>query len=98
MASSSAFVRRKRTLSSSCAAAFAPSVFLAVILPAAGHAQNPAMQAAIASDPSLDTTLDAAEAEGDLPKRSFTSWNQYEGPYFTFRLGGGLLLDTADYV
>jgi len=55
------------------------------------------MQAAAASDPSLDTTLEAAEADGDLPKRSFTSWNQYEGPYFSIRVGGGFLLDTADY-
>jgi phosphate-selective porin OprO/OprP len=50
------------------------------------------------SDPSLDTRFDAAEADGDLPKDAFTSWNKYEGRYFTFRLGGGLLVDTADYV
>ena len=28
---------------------------------------------------------------------SFVSWNEYEGPYFTARLGFGFLYDTAGY-
>ena len=94
----SASFHRKVSHASGSAAAFATSVLFALMLPAAAHSQSPAMAAATASDPSLDTTLDAAEADGDLPKRSFTSWNQYEGPYFSIRVGGGFLADTADYV
>jgi len=45
-----------------------------------------------------DDTEDAAEADGDAPRRKLIRWNEYEGPYFTARLGGGLLLDTVTYV
>ena len=79
------------------AAAIAPLLAFAMI-PVAAHAQPAGMAAASASDPSLDTAFDAAEADGDAPRRRFTSWNEYEGPYFSLRLGGGFLFDTADYV
>jgi phosphate-selective porin OprO and OprP len=41
--------------------------------------------------------LDAAEADGATPRRELISWNEYEGPWFTARLGGGLLYDYATY-
>ena len=50
-----------------------------------------------AMDPSLNTTLDAAEADGDLPRRRLTSWNEYDGRFITARLGGGFLWDFAGY-
>lgn len=44
-----------------------------------------------------NNTLDAAEADGAGPRRKLVSWNEYEGPYFTARLGGGFLYDYAAY-
>nr|WP_298726482.1 porin [uncultured Steroidobacter sp.] len=42
-------------------------------------------------------TLDAAEADGPGPRRKLVTWNEYEGPYFTARLGGGFLYDYVAY-
>jgi phosphate-selective porin OprO/OprP len=47
--------------------------------------------------PPIDDTADAAEADGDIPRRRLISWNEYEGPYFTVRVGGGLLFDAVTY-
>jgi hypothetical protein len=44
-----------------------------------------------------DYTEDAAEADGDEPRRKLIHWNEYEGPYFSARLGGGLLFDGVAY-
>jgi phosphate-selective porin OprO/OprP len=47
--------------------------------------------------PILDHEWDAAEADGNEPQRQLVAWNHYEGPYFTLRVGGGLLWDYAAY-
>ena len=44
-----------------------------------------------------DYAEDAAEADGDEPRRQLIHWNEYEGPYFSARLGGGLLFDYVAY-
>ena len=44
-----------------------------------------------------DEALDAAEADGAGPRRKLVHWNEYEGPYFTARLGAGFLFDYAAY-
>ena len=44
-----------------------------------------------------DDTEDAAEADGDEPRRTLIHWNEYEGPYFSARLGFGLLFDGVAY-
>ncbi len=44
-----------------------------------------------------EDVLDAAEADGDAPRRQLVSWNEYEGPFFTMRLGGGFLWDYVAY-
>ena len=41
--------------------------------------------------------MEAASTDGDMPKRRLISWNEYEGPYFSLRVGGGFLYDTAGY-
>lgn len=41
--------------------------------------------------------IDAAEADGAEPRRGMKHWNEYEGPYFTLRVGAGLLYDYASY-
>ena len=77
------------------------STSLLLIAPLAAQAQQmggmSALDPAIAADPTIDTTLDAAEAEGDLPRRQLTSWNEYDGRFITARLGGGFLWDLAGY-
>jgi phosphate-selective porin OprO/OprP len=57
------------------------------------HAQGDDEAGAAATD----TRAEAAEADGDEPRRQLVKWNEYEGPYFTARLGGGFLYDYAAY-
>jgi phosphate-selective porin OprO/OprP len=45
----------------------------------------------------VDTPLEAAEADGDLPRRQLIRWNEYDGPIFSARLGGGFLYDYSGY-
>lgn len=54
-----------------------------------------ASQSAPAS--SLDDTLTAGEAGAEEPVRKLVSWNEYEGKYFTLRVGGGFLYEYAAY-
>ena len=54
-------------------------------------------KANVQAAPVDDNTEDASEADGDAPRRKLIRWNEYEGPYFTARLGGGLLFDAVDF-
>jgi phosphate-selective porin OprO/OprP len=49
-------------------------------------------------DDSIDDTLNAAEAEGVVPKSEGKPWNMYDGRLITLGLGGGFLVDYADYI
>src|SRR5437868_353874 len=44
----------------------------------------------------LEDTIDAEESS-EPPRRSLVRWNEYQGPYFTARVGGGLLLEVAGF-
>jgi phosphate-selective porin OprO and OprP len=46
---------------------------------------------------SLEDSADASAADGDVPRRQLVSWNSYEGPYMTMRVGGGFLYDYTAY-
>lgn len=77
-------------------------LLLAMVLPLAARAargqQSQAAQAAQAAQPTLDDTIDASEADGvEPPRRKMVKWNEYEGPYFTIRAGGGVLFEGAAY-
>ena len=50
-----------------------------------------------AGTPALDDQIDAAEADGDTAPRQLVSWNHYEGPYVTARVGAGFLWDYSAY-
>src|SRR5688572_29630223 len=83
-------------------AQLAASASLLLLVPVTADAQATGGMSALspsiaASDPSLNTVLDAAEADGDLPRRRLTSWNEYDGRFITARLGGGFLWDFAGY-
>jgi phosphate-selective porin OprO/OprP len=43
---------------------------------------------------SLENSLEAAEP---LPRRNIVRWNEYHGPHFTIRVGGGFLYDFAAF-
>jgi phosphate-selective porin OprO and OprP len=78
-------------------------VYIFTAAAVAAHAQTTGSSTGAASSgpaaqgPSKDDTLDAAEADGDEPRRRLVSWNEYEGPYFTLRVGGGFLYDYSGY-
>ena len=59
-------------------------------------AEQAAPAPATAGDPALDDQFDAAQADGDTA-RQMVSWNHYEGPYVTARLGAGFLYDYSAY-
>jgi phosphate-selective porin OprO/OprP len=85
-----------------CATIFLASTSLLLLVPMTAHAQTPAGMSALnpmiaVMDPSINTTLDAAEADGDLPRRRLITWNEYDGRFITARLGGGFLWDLAGY-
>jgi phosphate-selective porin OprO/OprP len=46
-------------------------------------------------DSTIDTTVEAGEADAEEPRRKLVKWNEYDGPVTTFRLGFGFLLDFA---
>lgn len=45
----------------------------------------------------LTSVSEAAGADGDVPRRRLVKWNEFEGPWATLRIGGGLLYDHAAY-
>jgi phosphate-selective porin OprO and OprP len=45
----------------------------------------------------IDDTIEAGEADAVEPARRLVRWNEYEGPFFTIRFGGGLLYEYAGY-
>ena len=44
-----------------------------------------------------DETIEAGEANAETPRRRLIRWNEYEGPFFTIRVGGGVLVDYATF-
>ena len=44
----------------------------------------------------LDNTMEAGESDEEH-KRQLVSWNEYRGPYFTVRVGGGFLVEYDAY-
>jgi phosphate-selective porin OprO/OprP len=45
----------------------------------------------------LDETIEAGEAEAEEPARRLLSWNEFDGKFFSIRMGGGLLVDYGAY-
>src|SRR5262245_35300379 len=44
-----------------------------------------------------NASVNSDEGSEDEPTRRMVHWNEYEGRWFTARLGGGFLYDTANY-
>ena len=48
--------------------------------------------------PTIDDTMAAGEADAvESPRRKMVKWNEYEGPLFTIRAGGGVLYEGAAF-
>ena len=60
--------------------------------PQASPSPTSAAQPSPTPVPNLENTIDAGDSP-DEPVRQLVHWNEYQGPYFTVRAGGGLLLD-----
>ena len=46
----------------------------------------------------VDTSeIDAGQAGAEDPRRQLVRWNDYRGPHFTFRFGGGILYEVAGF-
>src|SRR5687767_10977783 len=61
-------------------------------------APSPSPSPAVLEEPTLDDTIEAGEADSEEPaRRRMKKFNEYEGPYFTIRVGAGLLYEGAAY-
>jgi phosphate-selective porin OprO/OprP len=67
--------------------------------PQASPSPTPAPQPSPTPAPpaTLENTIAAGESSDEPPQRQLVHWNEYHGPYFTIRVGAGLLVDTAAY-
>lgn len=71
------------------------TVLLLLSFPILSHSQDTSR---IIADSTLVNTYEAGdEGEIEEPKRKLIKWNEYEGKYFTIRLGGGFLYEFATY-
>src|SRR5262245_14800879 len=61
-----------------------------------GASGQPGTAAAPQQPPAIEDTIDASEAD-KAPRRQLIHWNEYDGPYFSIRVGGGYLYDYAAY-
>jgi phosphate-selective porin OprO/OprP len=48
-------------------------------------------------DSTIDTTVEAGEADAEEPRRKLVKWNEYDGPISTLRFGFGFLVDFVSY-
>jgi phosphate-selective porin OprO/OprP len=66
--------------------------------PQASPRPTPAAQPSPSPNPNetLENTFEAGDSP-DEPRRKLVKWNEYAGPYFTIRAGGGLLLEAVGY-
>jgi hypothetical protein len=63
-------------------------VLLFIVAPAALEAQQAT---------TLDETIEAGEAQAEEPARRLVNWNEFDGKFFSIRLGGGFLVDYGAY-
>src|SRR5262245_35528006 len=63
-------------------------VLISLCAPWAAYDQRSQEQAPSASKTAIDDTIEAGEAEAVEPRRKLVTWNEYEGPFFTIRMGG----------
>jgi phosphate-selective porin OprO/OprP len=72
----------------------AAGVILTVLIGGAGPGRVEAEEESLQAGGS---TVNSEEGDPDEPLRRMVHWNEYEGRWFTARLGGGFLYDSANY-
>jgi phosphate-selective porin OprO and OprP len=71
-------------------------VLVTLIVTGVGPAS--AQQRAEGSQPApIDDTIEAGEADAVVPVRKLVSWNEFDGRFFSIRVGGGLLYEYAAF-
>ena len=65
-------------------------VLAGIFRPSLARAQNK-------PDSTVVNALSAGEADAEPKTRKLIKWNEFDGKYLTFRLGGGFLVDYATY-
>jgi len=85
--------RAMTSLARACFASLGIAAFGLLIAPGQALAQG----AAAPASSSIDTTLDAGEADAVAPKRRLVKWNEYDGPISSARFGYGFVYDIASY-
>jgi hypothetical protein len=78
--------------------AAASLLVLATIVFCAPPTVNAQPPAPVSRPPTLDDKIEAGDEELPEPARPLIKWNQYQGDFITFRVGGGLLYEYAAYV
>ena len=70
----------------------------ATLSPQASPSPTPTPQPSASPPPreTLEDTSEAGDSPGE-PRRKLVKWNEYQGPHFTIRAGGGLLLEAVGY-
>ncbi len=58
---------------------------------------RPARGQSEATPATIDSTVEAGEADAEVPRRRLVKWNEYDGPVTTVRLGYGFLGDFATF-
>jgi phosphate-selective porin OprO/OprP len=72
--------------------------WIVAALALSGAAPALAQQAdSVAQDTTLADGISAGESDAEVPRRRLVKWNEYEGPFFTLRVGAGFLVDYATY-
>jgi phosphate-selective porin OprO/OprP len=78
------------------------AVLTVIALAGFGLLISPRAAGAQATDPpaataTIDSTLEAGEADAETPSRRMVKWNEYDGPISTARFGYGFVYDFATY-
>ena len=73
------------------------AVHLATCTPASAQAANSAAATTPSQEPAVIDTIQAGESSSEAPRRKLVKWNEYEGPWFTVRAGGGYLFEYAAF-
>lgn len=60
-------------------------------------ASQAAQPATGSPEQNITTQMAAGESDNDAPKRQLVKWNEYQGPKFSIRVGGGFLVDYVTY-
>jgi phosphate-selective porin OprO/OprP len=77
--------------------AFVATLTVAIACVTPANAQDPAAPPTGPQPQALDDTIEAGEADAEDPVRRMVNWNEFDGRFFTIRVGAGVLYEYAGY-